>query len=141
MRILTPNTLRNQPAGDNAAPRRDGGGDGSSRRGLSRSFVTRQLRFVLFLAAIVVVFIWNSHLATKRMREYEALKRDVKRLRDDYMMKVSTLSAGTSYATITAAADTLGLAPPPKPPFRIVKEGAQKAQKKEGRGQLTANRE
>ena len=129
MRILTPNTLRSQPTGDPPSPRREGSGESTGRRGLSRAFVTRQLRFLLFLSAIVTVFIWNSHLATKHMREYEGLKREVKHLRDDYMMKVSTLSAGTSYATITAAADTLGLTPPPKPPFRIVKETTSRKEK------------
>lgn len=132
MRILTPNTLRNQAAAGGAQPRREGGESGS-RRGLSRTFVTRQLRFLVFLAGIVLVFIWNSHLATKRMREYESLKRDVKRLRDDYMMKVSTLSSGTSLATITAAADTIGLAPPAKPPYRIVRT-QPKAQKPDLQG-------
>jgi len=133
MRILTPNNIHNTPPGDDDAGKGITGKNqaGSARRadtpegdrkGLSKTFVASQLKFVLFLAGIGIVFIWNAHLAERRVKEFDTLKKEVKKLRDDYMMKESILTAGTSYAQIAAAADTLGLMRIEKPPFRIVKE-------------------
>lgn len=93
------------------------------------SVVQSYLKYILFLTGIGMLFIWNTHLAERRVKEFDTLKKDVKKLRDEYMMKEAVLSAGTSYYTIGQAADTLGLNKLDHPPYRVVKKNAADARK------------
>ena len=138
MTILSPNNLRNRAAQVAAAPaisqaRNSGAASAATpsadKKGISMTSVNSYLKYILFLTGVGMVFIWNAHLAERRVKEFDTLKKDVKKLRDEYMMKEAVLSAGTSYYAIGQAADTLGLNKLDHPPFRVVKKQAADTRK------------
>ena len=80
------------------------------------------LRFVLFLAAVAVVYIWNAHHADNKIRERDKLKTEVKALKAEYYMRKADLSANTRYTNMIANLDSLGLYRPQKAPFKLIKK-------------------
>lgn len=80
-----------------------------SSKGLKVAKVDEYMRFVLFLALIGMVYIWNSHLAEKQVKEMTQLEAEVKTLKSQYLEKAANLSAGTQFATIKDKVDSLGL--------------------------------
>lgn len=94
----------------------------SPKKGLKAHLVDNYLRFVVFLAIIGLVYIWNSHYAEKQVKEMAKLKKEVKQLKSKYLEKRATLSAGTQYTVIRDQADSLGLKKISEPAFKLVKE-------------------
>ncbi len=98
-------------------------------KGLSAKKVDGYLRFVVFLAVIGLAYIWNAHYAERQVQERAQLKKEVKKLKDDYYMKKAELEAGIRYAEMVEMTDTLGLEGLRKPPFKLVAEGIQNKEK------------
>ena len=106
----------NKPKSSTKKPKKTKG------KGLKAHLVDDYLRFVLFLAIIGMVYIWNSHYAEKQMKEMAGLKKEVKLLKSTYLEKRAMLSTGTQYIEIKAKADSLGLRKRSDPIFELVKE-------------------
>lgn len=92
-------------------------------KGLSVVKVDDYIKFMVFLAAIGVFYIWNSHQAEKQVKLKEAYFKEVKRLKSNYLLKEATLSADTRLSQISEKVDTLGLRPLKEPAFKIVRNG------------------
>lgn len=91
------------------------------RRGLSLRKVDDYLRFVIFLCVIGLLYVWNSHYAERQVKMVESLEVQVESLKARYLLKQSTLSAGTRLSEIKDVVDTLGLRPQNEPVFRLVR--------------------
>jgi len=89
-------------------------------KGLSAKKVDRYLRLVVFLAIIGLAYIANAHYAERQVQKREALKKEVKRLKDRYYMKEADLDAGVRYSELVKMTDSLGLKKLKKPPFRLI---------------------
>ncbi|MEZ4827640.1 MAG: FtsL-like putative cell division protein [Bacteroidia bacterium] len=90
------------------------------RKGLSLVVVDDYIKFMLFLAAIGLVYIWNSHHAERQVKKMESYQQEVKRLKSNYLLKESTLSAGTRLSEIQQIVDTIGLRTLDEPAFKII---------------------
>jgi len=101
---------------------RKAGKPGKAPKGLSVKRVDDYLRFIIFLALIGMVYIGNSHYAERQVKEIELLEKDVKELKSKYLLRKSTLSAGTRFSELKPVVDTLGLKPQVQPPHRLVKQ-------------------
>ncbi|MFN0202579.1 MAG: FtsL-like putative cell division protein [Bacteroidia bacterium] len=84
------------------------------------------LRFVLFLAAIGLFYIWNTHYANKQVREKDALEKQIKDLKAEYLTRKATLSAGTRYTQLVTQFDSLGLHHLGEPPYKLIKKKEKK---------------
>ncbi|MDX2250218.1 MAG: FtsL-like putative cell division protein [Bacteroidia bacterium] len=100
---------------------------GKPRRGLSIMVVDDYIKFMIFLAAIGLVYIWNSHRAERQVKIMESYRVEVKRLKSNYLLKESTLSAGTRLSKIQQIVDTVGLRTLHEPAYKIIK-GAEVSQ-------------
>lgn len=96
-------------------------GTGAKRRGgISMGVVDDYIKFMLFLAAIGLVYIWNSHHAERQVKTMESYRVEVKRLKSNYLLKESTLSAGTRLSEIQQIVDTIGLRTLDEPAYKII---------------------
>jgi len=91
----------------------------SISKGISARLVDSYLRFLLFLTAIGMIYIWNTHFAVKQVRKLEKLKVEVKDLKSKYLMRESTLRAGMRLSEVKQYVDTLGLRPLDEPPYQL----------------------
>lgn len=112
MKIITRNNLGKQSA-TKESPKRT--------KGLSLRKVDDYLRFVIFLAVIGLLYVWNSHYAERQIKMVDALEIQVESLKARYLLKQSTLSAGTRLSEIRAVVDTLNLRPVNEPVFKLVR--------------------
>jgi Bacteriodetes cell division protein (FtsL-like) len=69
----------------------------------------RYVRYVLFLVAIGMVYIWNSHVTEKQVKEEERLRKEIADAKAEYKTMHARLSAGTRRQVIFEKVDTLGL--------------------------------
>lgn len=83
--------------------------------------IDEYLRFVLFLALVAIIYIWNAHHADNKIRERDKLKAEVKTLKAEYYMRKADLSANTRYTNMIANLDSMGLYRPQKAPFKLLK--------------------
>ncbi|MEO0897660.1 MAG: FtsL-like putative cell division protein [Bacteroidota bacterium] len=90
------------------------------KKGLSSRKVNDYLRFSGFLVLIGVAYIWNSYEAERKVKMMEAHHQEVKKLKAEYLLRRSTLSAGTRFSEIKDQLDTLGLRPLREPAFKLV---------------------
>ncbi len=95
----------------------------SSKRtkGLSLRKVDDYLRFVIFLAVIGLLYVWNSHYAERQIKMVDALETKVESLKARYLLKQATLSAGTRLSEIRDVVDTLNLRPLQEPVYKLVR--------------------
>lgn len=92
----------------------------SPKKGISVKKVDKYLRFLVFLTLVGMFYIWNTHYAVKQVRKMEALQLEVKDLKSKYLMRESTLRAGTRLSEIAQAVDTLGLRPLDRPAYKLL---------------------
>ncbi len=102
--------------------------EGSPKKGISVKKVDRYLRFLVFLTLIGMFYIWNTHYAVKQVRKMEALQLQVKDLKSKYLMRESSLRAGTRLSEIVQAVDTLGLRPLDQPAYKLLNTSAHPAE-------------
>jgi hypothetical protein len=82
----------------------------SDKKGLRSTDASRYVRYALFLVAIGMVYIWNSHVAEGQVRRENKLKKEVADRKAEYKTMHARLSAGTRQSAIQfRVQDTLGL--------------------------------
>ena len=96
--------------------KRPRGGSGK----LSLRMVDDYLKFVFFLAFIGMIYIWNSHLADKQIRQRDRLKKEVDVLKAEYVNRKASLSEGTRYTELIARFDSIGLRRLDEPPYKLL---------------------
>lgn len=91
----------------------------------SREFITTEratsmLPFVLFMALLGMVYIWNMHQAENNIRDIDKLNKQVKELSADYKSAKADLAYKSTLSEVAKRADTLGLKEAIEPPQKIV---------------------
>lgn len=94
----------------------------AKKAGLSISRVDRYLRFIVFLVAIGMVYIWNSHWAESQIRREEQLEEAIREAKAEYKTSHARLSHDSKRSEVAQRVDTLGLMVPKEPPYTIVKQ-------------------
>lgn len=83
------------------------------------------LRFILFIVLIGMGYIWNAHNAEVQVKRKDKLREEVKKLKAEYIIRRSDLSAATRYTNMTVNIDSLRLRRLKTPPFKLVKAKKQ----------------
>lgn len=83
------------------------------------AFVQRNLHFLLFLTGIGLLYVWNGHQAEKGARRADALARELKELKTEYMTLNAQLSVARQHSQIALRVDSLGLKPLSEPPYAL----------------------
>jgi len=98
-----------------------------SKELVSTEKATSALPFVLFLAMLGMVYIWNMHQAENNIRDIDKLGKEVKELSALYKSAKAELAYKSTLSQVSAQADSLiGLKEPVEPPHKItVKEDEQ----------------
>lgn len=81
--------------------------------------ITQNMPFILFLSALALIYIANSHLAEKKIRRINKLGREIKELKWEYLNVKSDLMFQSKMSEVSKAVETLGLKPLSSPPQKI----------------------
>ncbi len=81
--------------------------------------ITQNMPFILFLSALALIYIANSHLAEKKIRRINTLGREIKELKWEYLNVKSDLMFQSKMSEVSKAVDPLGLKPLSSPPQKI----------------------
>ncbi len=84
------------------------------------------LPFVCYLALLAIVYIYNAHSSERALRKMDALKKEVKDYRWQYMNLKQELMYGSTQSQLTESLKELGLQPLGKMPVKLVDEGEDK---------------
>lgn len=79
------------------------------RFGIKFHDVGRYVRYIIFFVAIGMVYIWNSHVAEKQVKQESQLRKDISDAKAEYKTMHARLSAGTRRRVIFEKVDSLGL--------------------------------
>jgi len=78
------------------------------------------MTFIVFLAAIAIVYIWNTHLSERLIRKISDTNKEVKEVRWQYMNKKTKLMDESKQSQIAKQVEPLGLNELRVPPKKIV---------------------
>ncbi len=87
---------------------------------VSYETVIRNLPFVLFIAALGIVYIWNSHRVEKSVRESNTLEKQMKELKWEFTTTKSELEYSSKMSEVGRMVVTTGLEELRVPPKKIV---------------------
>jgi cell division protein FtsL len=77
--------------------------------GLRSKDAVRYVQYVVFVVAIGLVYIWNSHVAEQQVKEEARLRKEIADAKAEYKTMHARLSAGTRRHVIFSKVDSLGL--------------------------------
>src|SRR6478752_9605116 len=86
---------------------------------MNYKWVTANVPFFLFLAALAIVYIANGHIADKTVRDINATANELKELQYEYKTVKSDLMYKSREAEMIKAAAPLGLKVSAEPPIHI----------------------
>lgn len=69
----------------------------------------RYIRYILFAVFIGMVYIWNSHIAEKQVKEEARLRKEIADAKAEYKTMHARLSSGTRRQVIFEKVDSIGL--------------------------------
>ncbi len=81
----------------------------------------RNLPFVLFIAFLGIIYIWNSHQVEKSVRESNTIEKQMKELKWEYTTSKSELEYSSKMSEVSKMVVTTGLQELRVPPKKIVK--------------------
>ncbi len=81
--------------------------------------VEKKLYMVLFLTALAIVYIWNTHHTEKMIRKIDRANRELKEMRWEYMSKKSELMNLSKQSQVAKYVEPLGLKDLRTPPYII----------------------
>ena len=82
----------------------------------------RYLPYLLYISAIAIFYIGNSHYAEKNIREISRVKQQVEDLRADFTTLKSEYMFQSKLSEVAKRVDDMGLKASMDPPNKIVKE-------------------
>lgn len=87
---------------------------------VSKEAATDMLPYLVFLCVLGMVYIANSHMAMKNIRDIDRLSKEVKELGWEYKSLKSDLMFKSKLTKVAETVDTLGLKELIEPPKKIV---------------------
>jgi hypothetical protein len=91
-----------------------------SEGGVSKEDATEMLPFLLFISFLCMLYIANSHMAMKNIRNIDKLNKEVKELSWEYKSLKADLMFKSKLTEVAKQVDTLGIRELTEPPKRIV---------------------
>lgn len=89
---------------------------------VSKETATDMLPYLIFLCVLGMVYIANSHMAVKNIRNIDGLSKEVKELSWEYKSLKADLMFKSKMTEVAKKVDTLGLKELIEPPKKIVVE-------------------
>lgn len=87
---------------------------------VTKEAATDMLPFLIFLCALIMVYIANSHMAMKNLRDIDKLSREVKELSWEYKSLKADLMFKSKLTEVAKKVDTLGIKELIEPPKKII---------------------
>ena len=88
-------------------------------------WVVRNVSFLLFLAALAVIYIYNGHYADKISRDLNRTNKELKELQYEYKTLKSEVMFRSKESELAKAVEPFGLKELTSPPFVLI-DSAQK---------------
>ena len=82
--------------------------------------IMRNISFLLYIAAIAMIYIWNTHYAEKNRREINTINKELKELRWKYVVSKSSLMHRSKQSEVAKLVEPLGLTELTSPPHKLV---------------------
>ena len=89
------------------------------KRWLNYQSVVKQLPFILFLAVLAVLYIYNGHYADKLVRKIATSEKNIKELEYEYKSIKSEVIFRSKASELVKAVEPLGLRELKKPPVQL----------------------
>ncbi|MNY48146.1 hypothetical protein D3C86_1834550 [compost metagenome] len=90
---------------------------------VSKEAATEMLPFLIFLSVLCMLYIANSHMAVKNVRNIDKLNKEVKELSWEYKSLKADLMFKSKLTEVAKKVDTLGIKELTEPPKKIVING------------------
>lgn len=90
---------------------------------VSKEAATDMLPFLVFLCVLGMIYIANSHMAVKSIRDIDRLNKEVKELSWEYKSLKSDLMFRSKLTEVAKKVDTLGIKELIEPPKKIIVKG------------------
>ena len=87
---------------------------------VSKESATAMMPFLIFLALLTMLYIANSHMAVKNIRDIDKLNKEVKELSWEYKSLKADLMFKSKLTEVAKKVDTLGLKELTEPPKKII---------------------
>lgn len=87
---------------------------------VSKEAATDMLPFLIFLCVLVMIYIANSHMAVKNVRNIDKLSKEVKELSWEYKSLKADLMFKSKLTEVAKKVDTLGIKELIEPPKKII---------------------
>jgi cell division protein FtsL len=106
-------------------PREDGAATAFFRKLFTEGVVSKEsatgmLPYLIFLCVLGMIYIANSHMAVKNIRDIDRLNKEVKELSWEYKSLKADLMFKSKQTEVEAKVDTLGLKALIEPPKKII---------------------
>ncbi|HRK28712.1 MAG TPA: FtsL-like putative cell division protein [Chitinophagales bacterium] len=85
-----------------------------------RALIANNLRYIFFLAFIAIIYIANTRLAERNMRQINTLEKELKELRWQYITAKTKLMTRSKQTEVVRLVTPLGLEELKEPPKKIV---------------------
>ncbi|WP_348620262.1 FtsL-like putative cell division protein [Pedobacter lusitanus] len=87
---------------------------------VSKEAATAMLPFLIFLSLLTMLYIANSHMAVKNIRDIDKLNKEVKELSWEYKSLKADLMFKSKLTEVAKKVDTLGIKELTEPPKKII---------------------
>nr|WP_121271220.1 FtsL-like putative cell division protein [Pedobacter schmidteae] len=87
---------------------------------VSKEAATEMLPFLIFISVLCMLYIANSHMAVKNIRNIDKLNKEVKELSWEYKSLKADLMFKSKLTEVAKKVDTLGIKELTEPPKKIV---------------------
>jgi hypothetical protein len=87
---------------------------------VSKESATEMLPFLIFISVLCMLYIANSHMAIKNIRNIDKLNKEVKELSWEYKSLKADLMFKSKLTEVAKKVDTLGIKELTEPPKKIV---------------------
>lgn len=88
--------------------------------GVSKEAATEMLPFLIFISLLTMLYIGNSHMAVKNIRDIDKLSKEVKELSWEYKSLKADLMFKSKLTEVAKKVDTLGIKELTEPPKKII---------------------
>jgi hypothetical protein len=87
---------------------------------VSKEAATAMMPFLIFLSLLTMLYIANSHMAVKNIRDIDKLNKEVKELSWEYKSLKADLMFKSKLTEVAKKVDTLGIKELTEPPKKII---------------------
>ncbi|MHA4894699.1 FtsL-like putative cell division protein [Pedobacter sp. PWIIR3] len=87
---------------------------------VTKETATEMMPFLIFIAVLCMLYIANSHMAVKNIRDIDKLNKEVKELSWEYKSLKADLMFKSKLTEVAKKVDTLGIKELTEPPKKII---------------------